>query len=53
MKIQVLNDADELVWERSPNAGMTSSSYLHDGTQQQIINALSEALEQAEGQQNG
>jgi hypothetical protein len=54
MKVSVFSDAGELLWWRESDCttptGFTSASYLRDGTQDQIIGALSEALEQAQGQ---
>lgn len=52
MRISISSDAGELLWwrEANPPAGFMSANYLRDGTQDQIIGALSEALEQAIGQ---
>jgi hypothetical protein len=46
------------IWERrsyigEPLGGLASQSYLRDGTQNKIIDALREALEQAEAQLSG
>lgn len=50
MKIRIFNDADDLVWEREKNKGITSRSYAKDGTLAEIIATLKEALNQAEGE---
>jgi hypothetical protein len=47
IKVQVLDESGNLVWERSENAGVACRSYLEDGTQRAIIELLTEALEQA------
>jgi hypothetical protein len=55
MIVRVLSEVGALLWERRFNGGETPScfhnaSYLKDGTQNQIIDALHEALDQAHGQ---
>jgi hypothetical protein len=57
MKVNVLSDADELLWSRQTMngdcSGITSADYLQDGTQQRIIGALVEALSEARGELGG
>lgn len=54
MKVIVLNDRAEPIWERAnfggQYSGMTSTSYLQDGTHAKIIEALEEALIQVRGE---
>jgi hypothetical protein len=50
MKIQALNDQGDVIWERGQDAGMASCDYVRNGMQQQIIRALTEAVQQAEGE---
>jgi hypothetical protein len=52
MRVSIFSDTGELLWwrEANPPAGFTSANYLRDGVQDQIIGALTEALEQATGQ---
>ena len=50
MKIRILNDDGDLLWEREKNKGVTSRTYAKDGTLIEIISALKEALIQAEGE---
>lgn len=56
MKVCILTDDGEIIWWRAKEpmpAGFIATSYLHNGTQQKIIAALVEALEQARGQLGG
>jgi hypothetical protein len=54
MKVSVFADAGELLWSREINgdqsSGLTSTNYLHDGTQEKIILSLRESVRQACGQ---
>ncbi len=50
MIVRIINDAGETVWEREGNRGITSRSYANDGTLEEIISSLKDALKQAEGQ---
>lgn len=55
MIVRVFSEVGALLWERRFNRGDTPSgfynaSHLKDGTQIQIIDALHEALDQAQGQ---
>ncbi|AHM75160.2 MULTISPECIES: hypothetical protein [Yersinia] len=53
MEINCIKDG-RIIWMRNSAApeGMTSNSYLKDGTQEKIIAALEEALLQAKGEQS-
>lgn len=55
MIVRVYSEVGALLWERRFKDGETPSgvyavNYLKDGTQNQIIDALREALDQAHGQ---
>ena len=52
MKVQVLNDSGEILWsyDHETLEGFTSTAYLTDGTQQQIVTALEIAHQQAAGE---
>ncbi|EKN4700419.1 Rrf2 family transcriptional regulator [Yersinia ruckeri] len=47
-------EGGRIIWMRNlvTSEGMTSNSYLKDGTQEKIIAALEEALLQAKGEQS-
>ncbi|UXY08970.1 Rrf2 family transcriptional regulator [Kosakonia sp. ML.JS2a] len=51
MEVSIIENG-EVIWMRnaSTQANISSCSYLKDGTQQRIIAALVDALEQANGQ---
>lgn len=53
MKVQVLNDSGEILWsyDHQVREGFTSTQYLKDGTQNQIVTALEMAHQQATGEQ--
>jgi hypothetical protein len=55
MKVSIYSDTGELLWWRVADhaAGFTAERYLHDGTQQGIVDALIEALGEARGQLSG
>jgi hypothetical protein len=50
MKVQIISEAGETIWERGENEGLACRSYVVGGTQKAIINALKRALEQAEAE---
>jgi hypothetical protein len=50
MKVQIVNNAGEIIWERGQNAGLACRAYRADGTQQEIVDALKNALAQAEAE---
>jgi hypothetical protein len=52
MKVQIVNEDGRVIWERDSanKSGISSRSYINDGTQDKIIEALQHALEQAKGQ---
>lgn len=49
MEVSIRNGA-EILWARGAQGGVASTSYLSDGTQQDIITALRTALRQAEAE---
>lgn len=53
MKVQVLNGSGEVIWsyDHETLEGFTSTAYLEDGTQHQIVTALEVAHQQATGEQ--
>jgi hypothetical protein len=55
MKVCIQDNDGALIWSRTadPASGFTAENYLRDGTQQKIIAALIDALEQARGQLGG
>ena len=56
MKVCILAEGGDVVWSYATglvSCGLAATSYLHDGTQQRIIAALVDALEQARGQLGG
>lgn len=46
MKVQILNEAGEMIWSQRPESEWTATNveYLKDGTQEKIIKALEIAL---------
>jgi hypothetical protein len=50
MKVQIVNDADVVIWERGDERGLACRGYVSDGTQERIIDALRNALEQAQAE---
>ena len=50
MKVSIINDKNQIVWERGKKKGFACLSYHEDGTQQAIIRLLSDALKQAKGE---
>lgn len=50
MKVQIIDKDGKTIWERGENQGMTSTAYRTDGTGQKIIEALTDALENAKAQ---
>ena len=52
MIVRIINGAGESIWERDEqrSRGMTSRAYAADGTLEEIIRALKDALRQAEGE---
>ncbi|HEX3560232.1 MAG TPA: hypothetical protein VHU19_13585 [Pyrinomonadaceae bacterium] len=50
MRVQIINDAGEVIWERGRGKIITSRAYANDGTLDEIVAVLKDALKQAEGQ---
>lgn len=50
MKIQIFDESNNLVWERSNNGGVTNSSHIINGVGLKIIDALRAGLDQIEGE---
>lgn len=50
MRVIVETLDGERLWERTPEGGVTSTSYAADGTLEKIVTALEEALLQARGE---
>ena len=50
MKVRIVDGNDQTIWERGKDCGIACQSYVHDGTQQTIIEILTDALRQAKGE---
>ena len=50
MIVQVTSSTGELLWAYGEGGGYACTAYVRDGTQQEIIRALQQALEQAEAE---
>jgi hypothetical protein len=50
MKVRIVDNDEKVIWERGQGEGIACRSYVQDGTQEAIIDLLTEALEQANGQ---
>lgn len=50
MKVQITDNQHQIIWERGRDSGIACRRYVTDGTQQEIINALKDALTQAEAE---
>ena len=48
IKVQVIDDGNELIWERGQEAGIACRQYATNGMQEEIVNVLKNALTQAE-----
>ncbi|MNJ49921.1 hypothetical protein D3C77_451790 [compost metagenome] len=50
MRVEVRDEAGNLIWSRSPVGGVSSQAYGADGTLQQLEQALEMALVQCRGE---
>ena len=50
LRVRIVDENGEVIWERGQGRGITSRAYATDGTLEGVVASLEDALKQAKGQ---